>query len=31
MQDNHSLLASNGVMRGLHFQVQPHAQAKLCA
>ena len=28
VQDNHSLSAKN-VVRGLHFQVKPHAQAKL--
>jgi dTDP-4-dehydrorhamnose 3,5-epimerase len=29
VQDNHSLSASRGVLRGLHFQAPPHAQAKL--
>jgi dTDP-4-dehydrorhamnose 3,5-epimerase len=29
VQDNHSLSASSGVVRGLHFQVPPFAQAKL--
>lgn len=29
VQDNHSLSAERGVIRGLHFQRQPHAQAKL--
>ena len=29
VQDNHSFSARRGTMRGLHFQVQPHAQAKL--
>jgi dTDP-4-dehydrorhamnose 3,5-epimerase len=29
VQDNHSLSASRGVMRGLHFQIPPFAQAKL--
>lgn len=29
VQDNHSLSASVGTVRGLHFQVPPHAQAKL--
>ena len=29
VQDNHSLSASKGVVRGLHFQVPPFAQAKL--
>ncbi len=28
-QDNHSLSRSKGVIRGLHFQVAPHAQGKL--
>ncbi len=28
-QDNHSLSATAGVVRGLHFQHPPHAQAKL--
>ncbi|MBI2094693.1 MAG: dTDP-4-dehydrorhamnose 3,5-epimerase [Candidatus Omnitrophica bacterium] len=28
VQDNHSL-SRRGVLRGLHFQVEPHAQAKL--
>jgi dTDP-4-dehydrorhamnose 3,5-epimerase len=28
-QDNHSLSASAGVLRGLHFQAPPRAQAKL--
>lgn len=29
VQDNHSLSASAGVFRGLHFQLPPFAQAKL--
>ncbi|HEX3919163.1 MAG TPA: dTDP-4-dehydrorhamnose 3,5-epimerase [Caulobacteraceae bacterium] len=29
VQDNHSHSAAAGVVRGLHFQVPPHAQAKL--
>ena len=29
MQDNHSLSAARGVIRGLHFQTPPFAQAKL--
>src|ERR1700741_97283 len=29
IQDNHSLSATKGVVRGLHFQVPPFAQAKL--
>ncbi len=29
VQDNHSLSGARGVIRGLHFQVPPHAQAKL--
>ena len=29
VQDNHSLSARPGVLRGLHFQAPPHAQAKL--
>jgi dTDP-4-dehydrorhamnose 3,5-epimerase len=29
VQDNHSLSASTGVVRGLHFQIPPFAQAKL--
>src|ERR1700741_2629228 len=29
IQDNHSLSASKGVVRGLHFQIPPFAQAKL--
>jgi dTDP-4-dehydrorhamnose 3,5-epimerase len=29
MQDNHSLSATKGVIRGLHFQTPPFAQAKL--
>jgi dTDP-4-dehydrorhamnose 3,5-epimerase len=29
VQDNHSLSALPGTMRGLHFQAPPHAQAKL--
>lgn len=29
VQDNHSLSAARGTMRGLHFQVPPHAQHKL--
>jgi dTDP-4-dehydrorhamnose 3,5-epimerase len=29
IQDNHSLSAFKGTLRGLHFQSPPHAQAKL--
>ncbi len=29
VQDNHSLSAATGTVRGLHFQSPPHAQAKL--
>ena len=29
VQDNHSLSVSKGVLRGLHFQDPPYAQAKL--
>ena len=29
VQDNHSLSAQAGTVRGLHFQLPPHAQAKL--
>lgn len=29
VQDNHSLSAEPGTVRGLHFQAPPHAQAKL--
>ncbi|WP_374764419.1 dTDP-4-dehydrorhamnose 3,5-epimerase [Yunchengibacter salinarum] len=29
VQDNHSLSRDAGVLRGLHFQTPPHAQAKL--
>jgi dTDP-4-dehydrorhamnose 3,5-epimerase len=29
VQDNHSLSVERGVVRGLHFQVPPHAQDKL--
>lgn len=29
VQDNHSLSAAVGTIRGLHFQAPPHAQAKL--
>lgn len=29
VQDNHSLSADAGTIRGLHFQTPPHAQAKL--
>jgi dTDP-4-dehydrorhamnose 3,5-epimerase len=29
VQDNHSLSARAGTLRGLHFQAPPHAQAKL--
>lgn len=29
VQDNHSLSAAQGTVRGLHFQAPPHAQAKL--
>jgi dTDP-4-dehydrorhamnose 3,5-epimerase len=28
-QDNHSLSKERGVVRGLHFQIDPHAQGKL--
>lgn len=28
-QDNHSLSRERGVLRGLHFQLPPHAQSKL--
>jgi dTDP-4-dehydrorhamnose 3,5-epimerase len=28
-QDNHSLSAASGTLRGLHFQASPYAQAKL--
>lgn len=28
-QDNHSLSTHRGVIRGLHFQIPPHAQGKL--
>src|SRR5277367_4823179 len=28
-QDNHSMSRAPGVLRGLHFQRPPHAQAKL--
>ena len=29
VQENHSLSACRGVLRGLHFQIPPFAQAKL--
>lgn len=29
VQDNHSLSVQKGVVRGLHFQLPPHAQSKL--
>lgn len=29
VQDNHSLSARTGTLRGLHYQAPPHAQAKL--
>ncbi len=29
VQDNHSLSAEKGVLRGMHFQSPPHAQGKL--
>ncbi len=29
VQDNHSFSAAAGTVRGLHFQIPPHAQAKL--
>ncbi|MBB4305333.1 dTDP-4-dehydrorhamnose 3,5-epimerase [Rhodobium orientis] len=29
VQDNHSLSGEKGVIRGMHFQVPPHAQGKL--
>lgn len=29
IQDNHSMSAKKGVLRGLHFQKQPHTQTKL--
>ena len=29
VQDNHSLSVNKGVVRGLHFQIPPFAQAKL--
>ena len=29
VQDNHSLSAQPGTIRGMHFQLPPHAQAKL--
>lgn len=29
VQDNHSLSAERGTLRGLHYQAPPHAQAKL--
>ena len=29
VQDNHSLSREAGVLRGLHYQIAPHAQAKL--
>ena len=30
VQDNHSLSAVAGTVRGLHYQAPPFAQAKLC-
>ena len=29
VQDNHSFSAARGILRGIHFQTPPHAQAKL--
>jgi dTDP-4-dehydrorhamnose 3,5-epimerase len=29
VQDNHSLSAASGTIRGIHFQAPPHAQSKL--
>jgi len=29
VQDNHSRSTEKGVIRGLHYQIEPHAQAKL--
>ena len=29
LQDNHSYSAEKGTLRGLHFQIEPKAQAKL--
>ena len=29
VQDNHSFSSAKGVVRGLHFQIDPHAQGKL--
>lgn len=29
VQDNHSMSVKKGVLRGLHFQLPPHAQSKL--
>ena len=29
VQDNHSMSAAKGTLRGLHYQTPPHAQAKL--
>jgi dTDP-4-dehydrorhamnose 3,5-epimerase len=29
VQDNHALSRTRGVLRGLHFQIDPHAQGKL--
>lgn len=29
VQDNHSFSKEKGVLRGLHYQLEPHAQAKL--
>ncbi len=29
VQDNHSYSSQKGVLRGLHFQIQPHTQTKL--
>ena len=29
VQDNHSMSAAEGTLRGLHFQAPPHAQGKL--
>jgi dTDP-4-dehydrorhamnose 3,5-epimerase len=31
VQDNHSLSASKGVVRGLHFQIPPFAKPSCCA
>lgn len=29
VQDNHSFSAARGTLRGIHFQIPPHAQAKI--